>query len=394
MKPWIPVLCAGLCLATSPSLACRYNVRDVGFVDLDAEAYHLYAFAGPEIPPDILTRIRTRSVEWLRDSNVTLELVQTTREPNHPALRHCPTSLGPAEMAAVLVSPDGPSLLVGAARSATEFERELEPMLRSVVASPLRDEILRVVTQHFAAVLLLEGENEPETNRARSAIREAIEEIRGQMTLLPKAIASPPTLVALSVADLARERVLLWSLGLGTAREAAPRAAVLYGRARWIGPLMKGEEITVRNVAGILSIIGADCECGLDIAWTQGTRLPVRWTESIQASLAKALGFDPENPLVKVEMSRIITRRGSGAPAAGMGYQELNLDRPAAPPPEPNRAVTNRAGASAAVSKALSATAVPAAEDRAVLWKWVAALGAGAVLVLLAGLIIVVRAKQ
>jgi hypothetical protein len=390
----MPVLCAGLCLGTSSSLACRYNVRDVGFVDLDAEAYHLYALAGPEIQPDTLARIRTRSVEWLRDSNVSLELVQTSQEPNHPALQHCPPSLGSTEMAAVLVSPDGPSLLLDTARSATEFERQLEAMLSSVVASPVRDEILGAVTQHFATVLLLEGESEPETDRARSAIREAIGQIRGQMTLLPKAIASPPTLVTLSLADLARERVLLWSLGLGTAREAAPRAAVLYGRARWIGPLMKGEEITAHNVAGILSIIGADCECGLDIGWTQGTRLPVRWTEAIQASLAKALGFDPENPLVKVEMSRIITRRGSGQPAAGMGYQELSLDGPTAPAPEPSRTVTNRAGASAPVAKALSATAVPAAENRTVVWKWGAALGAGAALVLLAGLIIVIRAKQ
>ena len=47
------------------------------------------------------------------------------------------------------------------------------------------------------------------------------------------------------------------------------------------------------------------------MTWPQGTRLPVRWDEQLHAQVAKSLGFDPDNPLVKIEVSRIIGRRGS-----------------------------------------------------------------------------------
>jgi hypothetical protein len=114
------------------------------------------------------------------------------------------------------------------------------------------------------------------TSRARQAIARALETIRGQMQALPKAIAEPPAMVVLNAAALVRERILLWSLGLDTAATPLPRAAIVYGRARWMGPLMQGDEISEPNLTGLLSIIGADCECGLDVAWTLGSRLPVR----------------------------------------------------------------------------------------------------------------------
>ncbi len=131
------------------------------------------------------------------------------------------------------------------------------------------------------------------------------------MQSLPKPITHPPELVVLPASTLTQERILLWSLGLSNAPTAEPRAVVVYGRARWIGPAMKGDEIAERNLAGLLSIIGADCECGLDVAWALGTRLPVHWDEARHAQAAKALAFDPENPLVKAEVSRIAARSSS-----------------------------------------------------------------------------------
>jgi hypothetical protein len=41
--------------------------------------------------------------------------------------------------------------------------------------------------------------------------------------------------------------------------------------------------------------------------------------------VAKTLGFDPENPMVKMEASRILSRY-SGLAASAIGYQEIDLD--------------------------------------------------------------------
>ena len=76
------------------------------------------------------------------------------------------------------------------------------------------------------------------------------------MQCVPTPVAQILAIVVIEVAALADERVLLWSLRLDTAVTAQPpRAAVVYGRARWIGPPMEGDEIAEPNLAGVLSII-------------------------------------------------------------------------------------------------------------------------------------------
>jgi hypothetical protein len=57
--------------------------------------------------------------------------------------------------------------------------------------------------------------------------------------------------------------------------------------------------------------------------------LPARWTDEMQAQVAENLGFDPENPMIKMEMSMIV-RRGSysypSIPAGAFGYQEFAIE--------------------------------------------------------------------
>jgi hypothetical protein len=209
---------------------------------------------------------------------------------------------------AVLVSPEEQTLPLTLGGTAEPTRRDWLGAFERSVASPTREELLRVVSRAFAAVLLIEGAEPDANQRARSAIAAGIELVRSRMNSLPKAISEPPGLVVLASGAFSAEKVLLWSLGLPGGLPAQPIAAVVYGKARWIGPLMKGNEITEANVNGILSFIGADCECGLDVSWTQGTRLPVRWDSSLHAQAAKSLGFDPESPLVKLEATRILER--------------------------------------------------------------------------------------
>ena len=88
--------------------------------------------------------------------------------------------------------------------------------------------------------------------------------------------------------EFSQEQVLLWNLGLDAETIDAPAAAVFYGRARRMGPLLEGEDVSERNLTGLLSIIGADCECGLDRSWMQGDMLLAKWDEAIQTKVAKA----------------------------------------------------------------------------------------------------------
>ena len=54
----------------------------------------------------------------------------------------------------------------------------------------------------------------------------------------------------------------------------------------------------------------------------QGTMLPTKWDKKTQARVVKNLGFDPENPMVKMEIGRILTM-GSSYPGVPFAYQKL-----------------------------------------------------------------------
>jgi hypothetical protein len=227
--------------------------------------------------------------------------------------------------AAILVSPDGQTLTVPIEKPDESFQETLQSAIHRIVSSPKRDEIVKQVTTSCGAILLIEGTDAEGNRKARKAASAAIEKIGLLMETVPETIARPPGLIVIDRESFSRERILLWSLGLGVEEVGEPRAAVVYGRVRWVGPLMKGEEITEGNLTGILSVVGADCECGFDTSWTQGTMLPVRWGKEIRARVAKTLGFDPENPVVKMEVSGILKKEYSG-PGVPFGYTELAVE--------------------------------------------------------------------
>jgi hypothetical protein len=155
----------------------------------------------------------------------------------------------------------------------------------------------------------------------------AIVQMGEQLESLPKPIAKGPEMVVLDRQSLDREEMLLWTLGLTPQDVNEPHAAIFYGRGRWIGPLFTGEMLAAETLGRVLSVIGADCECGLDHRWLQGTMLPARWDDGLQQKVTESLGFDPESPMVKMEMVSII-RRGMGGfdrPGASLGYSEIQV---------------------------------------------------------------------
>ena len=74
-------------------------------------------------------------------------------------------------------------------------------------------------------------------------------------------------------------------------------------------------------------MVGQDCECGLDRVWMQGESFPLSWGREERKASYAALGFDPDNPQVKAEMSRIITRGPNSRPSGTTQTASSNFDQ-------------------------------------------------------------------
>jgi len=277
-----------------------YTVRDVGFVDIGLTPYRLYYYIR------VGAKQRKRASPLL-DSNVAVEIVNVEEQKDHQAIEYLHSQNIKSFPAAVLVSPKGESLVLPISSSSKPFEEVTRATLESVVVSPKREEILQHIVEAYCVVLLIQGKEPAGNERAREIITSAIEEIAKMMGQMPKPTKEPPRLVVMPPESFSQERILLWSLGVNENEMDKPHAAVLYGRGRWIGPLLKGETITENILFNILSVIGSACECGLDRRLILGMMLPLRWGENLQSKAAELLGFDPENPMVKMEMGQILS---------------------------------------------------------------------------------------
>jgi len=296
-------------LPTSELFGCRYTVRETGFVDFGIDYYTLSLPLGEN---DLSSDSRR---QVFQDLLINSNIVIASRNPNRyrtalsdsdfavlfsPRENHPPLELSPG------VLPAAQGWKTGGRKS------DLSPHIaavRNAVDSPLRERIVEGTAKHYAVVLFIEG-TDPERNRsALHSISRAIEEINDHLDFLPKPVARGPVAIPLGEKEREAEKVLLWSLGMAGSPQQEPSAAVIYGKARWIGPLLRGADITVESVLRILAVIGSDCECGTDPRILRGIPLPVRWGKSVQDQLVWELGFDPENPMVKVEVSQILRLR-------------------------------------------------------------------------------------
>lgn len=317
---------AAAALGPGTCRGCRYNVRDLGFVDLEAQTYRVCVQARCFPGAEAKSRVAAAAAEAFRDANVALEWIEEDSPPGLPGLRLPAQSGGLGLITGVLLGPDGAGLPISLGPAEVGALEAIGERLKGIVASPVREALVKQAADGFAALLLVEGTEEAATDRALRAAQEAIEQARGGMLLLPKVIQVPPRIVMLGRADFAGENVLLWSLGLTNAGPAAqPALAIIYGQARQIGPLLTGDDINVARIQRVLAMIGADCECGLELSWTRGRSLPVCWNDALRTRVARGLGFDPESPRVKQEVAQILAKRVTFT-APLPGYQEIALD--------------------------------------------------------------------
>lgn len=320
------------CLQAESAWACRYNVRDIGFADLGINRYYFYGYVDSNMPAEVVGDFKEISTAALMDSNIRAEIIDVDQQKDHPAMKYIDLERIRSFPAAVLVSPEGQWLNVAVVKSGEPFKQTLWSAMDDICFRGKRNEILQQISEVYGVVLLIEGADAKENKIAHQAASAAIEIISTEMGMMPKAIGKPPVLLVISPDLFEQEKILLWSLGLNVEKIQRPYAAVLYGRMRRMGPVMTDNEITEDYLGRILAVVGADCECGLDRKWMLGAMLPVRWDQKMQTQTAKALGFDPENPMVKMEISQILGRSMGenvylqeldSVPDISSGYQEI-----------------------------------------------------------------------
>lgn len=292
--------------------ACRYSVRDVGFTDLGSERYKLRISLNNSEHDKSANRFNQAAKALLVDSNVELELFKTNLQ----------------EQAAVLIAPDGKrKYAITTPDNSSGFDQLEWSTIESVITSPARNKITKKLISNFAVVLLIEGSDKLQTERARLAAIEAIEAITKLMPKMPKPVDNPPVLFQLPLKQSSADSVLLWSLGMEPKTTLEPQAVVLMGRGRRVGEMMSGGLITRTALQEALAVIGQDCECGLDRVWMQGDRFPLAWGQTEKKAAFTELGFDPDNPKVKAEISRIIARGPNSRPSGNPQSASENFDQ-------------------------------------------------------------------
>lgn len=282
------VLC--FCMYVTSVQACRYTIREIGFSTLSKVTYVIY-----RIDQNTTAFPRQLELSFLKSNIKPYGL--HSNETDNPIVAFA-KSQNLTLPAYVLVDKSGRMLPM----SDADYKNNLKS---SILSSPVQNQLLKNLPLNYASVLLIEGTNEDENRKAKAIIQGACDHITNIMPNMPKQVDVGPDMITISQDQYQKERVLLWSLGVENNPEK-PLAFVMYGKGRIMGELINYESIVGGDVFKLLSIIGADCECGLDRKWLFGYQVPLDWPNQTRQDLSDRLGFDVDNPMVLTEMSRIL----------------------------------------------------------------------------------------
>jgi hypothetical protein len=307
-----------------PAFACRFNVREIGFVDAGQPKFRLAVFVHGDEQKEWLPVFQQSAGRILGPSNLTWDIVDEVQSPGSPDLRHR-AQLGPRLPGGMVIAPgreDGWPIFL-------HFPApELDNRLTDLVASPVRAQILSAAIETYGAVLLLRSQDESANTAARSLAGDAIKSTEATLADLPKRIALGPRLIECDP-SLPGEQILAWSLGVNGRDLTQPVLAVIYGRGRLAGPALRGETLTIQKLRDQLALIGADCECIMDHAWMTAGALPLAVNPADEFRITDTLGFDPASASVRAEVLQILQNQSAIAadPARrGGGYRETPLE--------------------------------------------------------------------
>ncbi|MGQ1788225.1 hypothetical protein [Saccharicrinis sp. GN24d3] len=294
--------------------ACRFTVREIGFSTLSQDIYSLVVLDDKADPEDEYWSILRKKC---REANVRLVLLHPESDHSHPMTSKL-KELKPGMPVHAIVAPNGRSLIF-------DDTKDIETIVNEVLDSPIRKRLRQTCSSSFSVVLWTVEEDNKLNKQVKTKVQQACEQIENLMPHMPKIVEQGPVVLRLEPGDWQRERVLLWSLGLDKWPQN-PKAIVLYGRGRIMGDWIDSNGILEEGVFKHMSLIGADCECGLDRKWMLGSQVPLLWPESTQQELTDELGFDVDNPMILAEMSRIMAKETEGNGGTGIGFGPEKID--------------------------------------------------------------------
>ena len=267
--------------------ACRYTIREIGFSTLSKVTYVIYRVDSSNalFPSQLAAQFSESNIKPLgfhysKGSDDAIAKFVEQQQLSLPAY--------------VLVDQDHRMLAFSG-----------NNVVEHIMSSSVQKQLVDKLPNQYASVVLIEGKSSSENEKARGIISKVCERIVNIMPNMPKQVEVGPDMIAISNAQFNSEKTLLWSLGIEEIPEK-PMAFVLYGKGRIMGEQINYESIIEGDVYKLLSIIGADCECGLDRKWMLGYQIPLNWPKKTRQDLSDNLGFDVDNPMVLTEMSRIL----------------------------------------------------------------------------------------
>lgn len=305
--------------ATRPTKACRFTVREIGFSTLSQTNYTYAIVDNKESNTNVLKQLRS----YEKDSNVGIVHLNTQTESGHPIVTLA-NKQAIKTPALLLLSPSNRIFVIQQGK-AIDWETLEEQFVNNILDSPLRKAVRKRTENTFAYLLAVDGDNKHQNATSLSIIEASCNQIKELMPLMPKEVRNPPVVIHLSKKEMAKEALLLWSLEVEP-NEPTPQAVVLYGRGRVIGEKLSFDQIKKNLTFNALSMIGADCECGLDRKWMLGAQIPMLWDATCRNNLAKTLGFDVDNPSILAEMSRIMSKEVVEDNKLGIGYGLESID--------------------------------------------------------------------
>ena len=292
--------------------ACRYTIREIGFSTLSKVTYVLYKIDQNS------SQFTQQQVHAFSESNIKTYGFNLSEHASHPIVNYV-IEKNLSLPAYVLMDPDDRIInLTG--------NGSFNSMTDVTLNSPIQKEFMAELPTIYASVLLIEGSILYENQIAKEQIVKNCEQLVNVMPNMPKQVEKGPNLKVISSENFDVEKVLLWSLGIDEIPEH-PMVFVFYGKGRIMGEAIGFEGIKRGDVFKHLSIIGADCECGLDRKWMLGYQVPLNWPNTLRQGLSDRLGFDVDNPMILAEMSRILAiENKSPKNPDGVSFEPIVID--------------------------------------------------------------------